>query len=359
MKDILIIGAGNGGCALAADLTARNFSVRLCSIYTLNRIKKIKEHGGIELKGVLGKGRYTPKIMTSNIEEALKNVNIIFCTVPANGIEFTIYKMIPYLESGQIIILVPGAVGGALFIRNLLKQERIRNINIGETCTLPYGCRLVTPYLVEIYDVAKNVLFAMLPDSETNDILDTIKILLPNFIKAETILETSMNYMNYLFHTPGMILNTGWIEHSEESFAFYYDGISPSVAKIIEAMDNERLNILRQFSLKTVKFEEWLFRRGKTNAKDSVYNAVHGSVPNKNYLSPDSLNHRFILEDVPYGLVPISFFGKLVNIDTPVTDALITISSHMCGINFMKEGRNLLKMGINNLSINEIKKSVL
>lgn len=359
MTDFLIVGAGNGGCAMAADLTARDFPVRLCEIYFPERITDLKEHSGIDLTGAAGKGLFKPKLMTANIEEAIEDVDIIFFTVPANGIEYHIHEFLPYLKSGQIIILTPGAVGSALSVTNILKQKKIKDVFVGETCTLPYGCRLVNPYHVEVYDVAKNVLFAMLPDQKTDKVLDKITSLLPNLIKAETVLETSLNYMNYLFHPIGMILNAGWIEHGKEKFAFYYDGISPSVAKVLEALDEERLNILKKLEFKTISFVEWFYRRGKTHVKDTVYNAVHSSIPNKKFLSPDTLNHRFILEDIPYGLVPVSFFGKLINIQTPITNALITISSQMCGIDFMREGRNLEKMGISNMSISEIKEFVL
>lgn len=358
MKDILVFGAGNGGYALAADLTARNFPVRLCTVRTPNKIRDLKEHGGIELSGAAGKGLFKPKIMTSNIEKAIEGVDIIFCPIPANGIEYSITKMLPYLKSDQIIILTPGAVGGALAVTNFLKTKGIKHVYIGETSTLPYGCRLVNPYHAEIYDVAKNVLFAMLPGNMTDEVLKIVKPLLPNFIKAETVIETSLNYMNYLFHPVGMVLNTGWIEHGKEKFRFYYDGISPSVARVLETMDRERLHILKKLDFKLVTFEEWMYRKGKTSVRDSIYNTVHASIPNKKFLSPDNFSHRFVMEDVPYGLVPISYFGKFVNIDMPVTDALITITSQMREIDFMKEGRNLEKMGILNMSICELKEFV-
>jgi len=358
MKDIAIVGAGNGGCAMAADLTLRGFHVRLCEIYLPNRISELKKHGGIELTGAAGKGLLCPKLMTTSIEEAIKDVNIIFFTIPAVGLEFHVHKLISYLKPGQIIILTPGAVGSTLFVTNLLNHEKVDNIFVGETCTLPYGCRLTNPFHVEVYDVAKEVLFAMLPDIKTEEVLKLINPLLPNLIKGETVLETSLSYMNYLFHPVGMILNAGWIEHRKGDFAFYYDGISPSVAKVLEELDNERLNIIRALKFKAISFVEWLFRRGKTQLKDSVYDAIHSSIPNKNFKAPENLKHRFMLEDVPYGLVPISYFGQLLNIRTPVTDALILIASQMCGEDFKEKGRNLEKMGISKMSLARIKKWV-
>ena len=358
MKDITIVGAGNGGCAMAADLTLRGFQVRLCEIYNPNRIQELKKHGGIELTGAAGKGLLCPKLMTTSIDEAIKDVDIIFCTIPANGLEFNIRKFVPYLRSGQIIILTPGGVGGALFITNLLNHEKIENLFVGETCTLPYGCRLASPFHVEVYNVSKDVVFAMLPDIKTDEVLKLIKLFLPNLIKGETVLETDLTYVNYLLHPVGMILNAGWIEHRKGDFAFYYDGISPSVAKILEELDNERLNIIRALKFKPISFVEWSFRRGKSQLRDSVYNSIHSGISNRTIKAPKSLEHRYILEDVPYGLVPISYLGQLLNIQMPVTNALILIASRMCGKDFMKEGWNLEKMGISKMSLTQIKKWV-
>ena len=78
MNDIAIVGAGNGGCAMAADLTLRGFQVRLCEIYLPNRISELKKRGGIELTGAAGKGLFRPKLMTTDIKKALEGVKIIF-----------------------------------------------------------------------------------------------------------------------------------------------------------------------------------------------------------------------------------------------------------------------------------------
>jgi len=354
MKPVAIIGAGNGGCAMAADLTLRGFKVHLCEIYSPKRIEDIKIRGGIELAGPAGNGFVQPKLMTTNPAEALENVDFIFWAIPSNGHEFHFQQCASHLKEGQILILTPGGVGGALCLANQLKNARIRNIRVGETCTLPYGCRLTSPFRVEVYDVARDVLFAILPDKETDSILKIIQPLFPNLIPGETLLETSLSYMNLLLHPVGMILNAGWIEHRQGDFAFYYDGISPAVAKVLDEVDQERLKILAALHLPQISFVEWFFRRGKTGNKESVYKAIHESVPNRNFRAPDSLEHRFVLEDVPFALVPLAHFGNLLEIPTPVTHALILLASRMCGRDFMQEGRNLEKMGLSGMSLSQL-----
>lgn len=358
MKPIAIIGAGNGGCAIAAHLSLRGFPVHLCEIYFPKRIEEINKHGGIELIGAAGEGFAHPILMTTNLEEAIQGVEIIFWTIPANGHEFHARQIAPYMKPGQTLILTPGAVGGALSVSNLLYQLEARNVLVGETCTLPFGCRLTSSFSVEVYDVAKDVLFAMLPDTETDKILNLIQPLFPNLVKGETVLETSLGYQNVLLHPVGMILNAGWIEHRKGDFPFYYDGISPSVARILEDLDNERLNIVRSLGLNPISFVDWFFRRGKTQLRNNIYSAIHSSIPNRNFRAPESLSHRFVLEDVPFGLVPLSEIGRFLDIPTPVTEALIVISSHMLGKDFFKEGNTIEKMGISKMSLDQLKKWV-
>jgi opine dehydrogenase len=354
LNRIAIIGAGNGGCAMAADLTMRGFSVNLCEIYTPHRIEDLSERGGIEISGAAGTGFAVPELLTTDVGEAIAGVDLILWTVPATGHSFHVNKCARYLRDGHILILTPGAVGGSLAVTHALNKMGVKGIRVGETCTLPYGCRLTSPFHVEVYDVAKDVLFAMFPDSETDSIFELLQTFFPNLIRGENVLDTSLNYMNMLLHPVGMILNTGWIEHRNGDFAYYYDGISPSIARLLEDIDQERLHILGALDLDRRSFVEWFFRRGKTQSKESVYMAIHTSIPNRNFRAPDSLQHRFILEDVPFGLVPFSYIGDLAGVPTPVTDALILLASRMCKKDFLKEGISLERMGIAQLSVTEL-----
>ncbi len=356
MKPIAIIGAGNGGCAMAAQLTLMGLPVHLCETYLPQRIADLQKRGGIELGGAAGSGFATPLRMTTDLAEAVTDVDLIFWTIPANGHELHVRRIAPHLKKGQTLILTPGAAGGAFFVANSLKQLQAEGILVGETCTLPCGCRLTSPFHVEIYDVAKDILFAMLPDAETERIWNRIKPIFPHFIRGETVLDTSLNYMNMLFHPVGMVLNAGWIEHRKGDFAYYYDGISPAVAAVLEETDRERLDIQRALGLPPVSFVEWFLRRGKGCTKESVYAAIHTSVPNRNFRAPENLEHRFLLEDVPFGLVPLSQFGRLAGVPTPVIDSLILLASKLCRRDFYREGRSLEQMGLAEMTLSQVRR---
>ena len=71
-------------------------------------------------------------------------------------------------------------------------------------------------------------------------------------------------------------------------------------------------------------------------------------------LGPKVVKHRFITEDVPYGLVPMSELGKREGVATPLIDAVTTIASVVCEEDYRKTGRTLESLGIAELSREQI-----
>ena len=78
----------------------------------------------------------------------------------------------------------------------------------------------------------------------------------------------------------------------------------------------------------------------------------------KNILAPPNLRHRYIAEDIPYGLVPLAYLGDLLKVPTPVSDAMIELASIANGVDYWKTGLTLEKLGLNGLTAEEILKTV-
>ena len=82
----------------------------------------------------------------------------------------------------------------------------------------------------------------------------------------------------------------------------------------------------------------------------SAYEAIHNSEANFTIKAPASLDHRYIREDVGYGLVPMTDIGKLVGVKTLTMEALITLASTVLGVDFRLEGLTLATMGLEGIS---------
>jgi len=256
-----------------------------------------------------------------------------------------------YVGDGQRILLNPGHTGGSLHFANLLRQLGCKaQVQLCETVTLTYICRMPQPGRVEIYRRTTNLRCAALPGKHTEKLVREIKSVFPNVIAAANVLETGFSNINAIMHPAGMLGNAGWIEKTGGDFLYYREGITPSIGAWIDALDGERLEIVRALGLTPLRFVDIFHGAGltTTEARDSgsAYQAIHESEPNFTIKSPPSLDHRYIKEDVGYGLVPMAEIGKLLGIETPVMDALITLASVALGVDFRVEGLTLEKMGL-------------
>jgi opine dehydrogenase len=350
IRKIAVLGAGNGGCAAAADLTLRGYETRLYS-RSLSTIQPIVDKGGIEL---VEEGKETlarPALVTSDLKDAIAETDLVIIAVPAGAHASFAAKLAPLLRQEQMVLLNPGHTGGVLHFAHCLKQiSPALAPRLCETVTLTCICRLKGPARVEIYRRTTHLRCAAFPGKFTGELVPLIQAIFPNVVPALNAMETGLCNINAIMHPAGMVANAGWIEKHSGDFCFYSEGITPAVANVIAKVDDERLKIVGKLGLPALTFVEIFYQAGLTTgyarASGSVYQAIHESVPNKTIKSPPCLDHRYFNEDVGYGLVPMSELGRYLKIETPVIDALILLASEMNQTDYRKQGLSLENMGL-------------
>ncbi|MSP37155.1 MAG: hypothetical protein EXR70_01520 [Deltaproteobacteria bacterium] len=354
IKKIAILGAGNGGCAAAADLTLRGFEVRLFA-RSESTIAKLAKLGEIELieNGVSKKA--APFFMSPHLPPVVQGVDLIVIATPAVGHEYLAKGLANYLTDGQRILLNPGHTGGALHFANLLRMLGCKaSVRLCETVTLTYICRMPQFGRVEVYRRTTNLRCAAFPGKHSAELVSEIQQVFPNVVAAANVLETGLSNINALMHPAGTLGNAGWIEKTGGDFLYYREGLTPAIGAWIDAVDRERLTIAKLLGLPPLRFVDIFHQAGLTTsaARDSgsAYEAIHNSEANFTIKSPPALDHRYIREDVGYGLVPMAAIGTLLGVATPVMDALITLASTALGIDFRTEGLTLGKMGLANVA---------
>jgi opine dehydrogenase len=75
--------------------------------------------------------------------------------------------------------------------------------------------------------------------------------------------------------------------------------------------------------------------------------------------APSSLNHRYIFEDVPFGLVPLASLAKIAGVEVPVIESTISLANALHGVDYRAEGRCAETMGISGMDVEAIAKLVL
>ncbi|MBM4296728.1 MAG: hypothetical protein FJ143_03210 [Deltaproteobacteria bacterium] len=350
IKKIAVLGAGNGGCAAAADLTLRGFQVRLFSRSESTTVK-LGKLGEIEIVEAGVSKKAAPFFVSPHLPPVVAGVDLIVVVTPSVGHEYLAKGMADYLSDGQIVLLNPGHTGGALHFAHMLRTLGCRaNVQLCETVTLTYICRMPEFGRVEVYRRTTHLRCAAFPARHTAPLVSEIQQVFSNVIPAANVLETGFSNINAIMHPAGMLGNAGWIEKSRGDFLWYREGITPSIGAWIDQVDRERLEIVQRLGLSALRFVDIFHQAGLTTgeARDSgsAYQAIHNSEANFTIKSPPSLDHRYIREDVGYGLVPMAEIGKLVGVKTPVMDALIALASTALGVDFRSEGLTLEKMGL-------------
>lgn len=358
IRKVAVLGAGNGGCAAAADLTLRGYETRLFS-RSRATLQPIVERGGIEIvEG--GKSAFArPHLVTSDMQSAVSGAELVMIVAPSVAHEEIAQTLAPYLTEAQIIFLNPGHTGGSLHLASTLRKKGVRKeIRVCETVTLAYICRLIGPARVQIYRRTAHLRCASFPGKRTRELVREISPIYPDIVAAENVLETGLSNINAVMHPAGMVGNAGRIEGSAGNFLFYREGITPAIASVIAAVDRERLEIVRRLGLAPQSFVDIFYQAGLTSEaarlSQSVYQAIHESEPNRTIKAPPALDHRYLSEDVGFGLVPMAEIGRLVGAATPVIDALITLASELNGVDYRARGLTLEKMGLSGIEATDL-----
>lgn len=347
-----VIGAGNGGLAMAGHLAIMNFDVKLFN-RSEERLKAIKLEGGIDVTGeVNGFGRI--EVATSDPEEAIKDVDVIMVVIPATGHK-NIAKMIAkFLSSGQIVILNPGRTFGALEFFNTLKGEGCSSdVIVGETQTFIYASRVTGPGQAKIFRIKNSVPLATIRAYKIPKALSVIRKAFPHFVSGDSIFKTSFDNIGCVFHPALVILNAGWIEDPID-FEFYLQGTTLSTSVILEALDKERLEVASALGFRAMSAREWLYYAYDVSGK-TLFEAIHANPGYRGIMAPHNTNMRYITEDVPCSLVPMASLAKKFNVETPVIDSIIKIASAMHERDYYKEGRTVESLGIKDLNLKQLR----
>jgi opine dehydrogenase len=351
---VAVMGGGNASHTIAADLSLKGLTVNLFEMERFaGAMRGVFETQEIEISGVAGAGRARLNRVTTDIREAVEGVEIIFIPLPGFAISPYAEILAPCLREDQIVLLMPGTLGSLEFRMILWSKGNREKVIVGETGGLPFATRLVGPGRVKTFHTRSVCGLATIPGNRVSHVYDRVKGLYP-FAPKQTVVETGLGHLTPLLHPAGSLLNAGRIERSHGEFYMYEEGMTPSVVRVIESLDRERLEIGEGMGIPLPTAVDMMVESGY-GPRGTLWESLNGSAGLTPVRGPDSLGSRYVTEDIPYGLVAWASLGHAVSVETPIMDALIEIGSAIMGRNCWKEGRNLETMGLVGLNVRQIK----
>ena len=299
---IAVLGAGNGGQAMAAEMALRGPQVRLYEHGAFaTAIAPLFTTRESELPGasMAGKGRL--ELVTTDLREEVTGAEFIFLPVPAFAHPTYAQIMGPLLQDGQTLVLFPGTFGTLLLHDQFLKSGFRKDIILCETHTLPYDCRIESPGRVRVLWKNRPMLVGVFPANRTNEALTRMGQHFYEFQPLTDVLEAGLCSVNPVLHLPACIMSTSRIERSRGEFWLYEEGFTPTVCRVTEAVDRERVDLARAYGYTVPSLAEELAEHFQSR---DLFFEINGAWDLVVIKGPPDVKSRYFTEDIPFGLVP-------------------------------------------------------
>ncbi|MFX0086486.1 MAG: NAD/NADP octopine/nopaline dehydrogenase family protein [Candidatus Hodarchaeota archaeon] len=344
---ISILGAGNGGHAFAAYAKSKGYKVKIWNRSSLV-IDMIKKNNGITSSGLL-EGHFKIDLATPSIHKAIGESKLIMIVTTANAHKEVASQITPYLTNEQIIVLNPGRTGGAFEVSNTIKEYNGPfKPQIIEAQSLLFVSRCPKPSHVTIAGIKRKVPVSAFPSLYNEEAVPVLRELNSNFWETESVLNTSFDNIGAILHPAPLLLNVARCEDPYVKYRHYIDGLSPSVACFLEKMDNERVAVARAYDIHAISLKNWL-NLVYGSKGGNLFETIQNTKEYQNVIAPSSLNVRYIFEDIPTGLVPISSFGEAAGVPTPHIDIIIDLATFICNKDYKLLGRTMESMELDRI----------
>lgn len=351
---IAIIGAGNGGQAMAGHFALLGHEVRLFN-RTLARLGEVSQHRTIHLtEAVSGEACLT--MVTDSLEAALSGADLVMVATTADAHRELARQMAPHLKAFQTVVLNPGRTLGALEFASVLRAAGVHEVMVAEAQSLIYACRAEAPGKVRVIGVKDRVMLAAHPARHTDAVLALVNQVHPCFIKAPHVLATSLENIGAIFHPPVILFNAAAIERG--SLFYFYQDMTPAVADFIQALDAERLAIGKAFSVELLPVSEWVSYAYEGIQGSNLLEKMRNNPAYDRIQAPTTLRSRLLLEDVPTGIMPMAELGALAGVPTPLMNAVRRMTEGLLSIDFSATGRSLRNLGLEGRSIDDLQKDL-
>jgi opine dehydrogenase len=337
-----IIGTGNEARALAVYLSQQGHSVHMLArspqkLEFLGRDLRLKAKGKIN-------GNFSIASCGCSIPEFTERSKFIFIATITTVYAEIAERLAPYINENHNIILFSSKLGGTLLFEETLKKAGVKKIpRVIETDAL-FACRIIQEEnSIWIRGVKQWTLFSSATRSKTKENIEIMNCFFPWLSPALNVIQRGLTDFGAIAHATITLANMNLVSR-KTPFRFYYDGMTEETIRLLEAVELEFRALTEAYGCELIAMKDLLDKYYVCN-RDSLYSAMT-SVPNYSHsLGPDSLQHRYLYEDICATLIPAQQLSKIAKVKTPIIESIVHIISVLVQRDLNAEGRTLAMFG--------------
>lgn len=349
IRRIAILGGGASARAYAAELSLRGYEIGLYEAPNyFNNMSNIIEKGGIHVN-------VSPKVdkmqsgfafihsVTNEMIQAINYAEVIMVAVPSHVQLQYADALAPILQDGQAVIFTPTIMGITAYLYQRMRDNNnLAHVLLIEAEYIRHMSTVTKDCDVNINGMKSGLSFAAFPSAHNERAQILVKELFEDWQICSNIFEVALRNTNAIFHVPLMVLNAGQIDR-QSSFAFYAQGCTEKVANVVDMVEEERIQIGQALNIDMVPLETVLkqWYGVESGAWYTLGEALRLNKAYESIMAPKTLDHRFLTEDVPYGLAAIESLAKAVHVATPAISSLIVLSNILLNGNLHTKSHTL------------------
>lgn len=273
--------------------------------------------------------------------------DVLVVALPGDAYATVLDRVLPHIESRHRVIVSGGLSLLPLWIHERAGAAASRPLVVSWGTTLATARRSAEAD-VELGTLRKRFDVAAVPAARADEALALCRELFgERFERASSILATALSNVNPIAHAAEALPNLTRMERAEAWYLF--ECLTPAAARIAEALDAERLAIAGAFGLqvRSLATHYHLSYHVPLDTLAEMAAAIHAR--DRAPAGPKTIEHRYVLEDVPYGLVFYERMAAIAGTEVPVMSAAITLACAAYGRDFRRENTLLRDLALDAL----------
>lgn len=279
---------------------------------------------------------------------AIESYDVLIVALPADAYAAVLPRVLPHIRAEHRVI-----VSGALSLVPVWIHERA-GAGRARPLVVSWGTTLATARRASEADVELGTIrtrfdAAVVPASRIGEGMALCRELFGDrFDPAESVLATALSNVNPVAHAAEALPNLTRMERGETWYLF--ECLTPAAARLADAIDQERVRIAQAYGLKvrSLATHYHLSYHVPLGTLAEMAAAIHAR--DHAPAGPRTAEHRYVLEDVPYGLVFYERLAAIAGTTAPVMSAATTLACAAYGRDFRAENRILADLALEGIS---------